>query len=177
MPPPTYIRNVDPSAFLAEKNKKSNFSALQQHLKNSKSKKSSNLDQTAENFAKDPAARVKDFKKDFKSDNGVELQVGFGPLIREYYDLNNLINVDLNILPNYPNREWTDQRMFVKITKKNRDKLSPEEISGKEMTFSWNKDKNVKLACKVSSFIIFPKRATGLITMSNVKTFKIEKRK
>lgn len=172
MAPPKYVRNIDPEALIEEKRRKSNFSAFNNHLKNPRSKKSKNLDKTAENFAKDPSIRAKDFKRDFTSDEGVQLQIGFGPYVDNYYERMNLLKIDPSILPDKGEAIWTDQKMFIKIKKKKRQELFSSGLKGRRMVFNWNRDPRVKMSCKIKDLLIFPKRATGTVTLTDVNTVR-----
>jgi hypothetical protein len=177
-----YLRNIDPSALAQEpkegrrtksgktSNPKSNFSALENHLNNPKKKKSKDIEKTAENFAKDPAIRSRNFKADFKGEGkgskGLSLQIGFGNEIEGFYEQKGYMNLEPGYFKLEERMAWSPQKMFVKINKDNRS----EDFINRDVSFTYNKDKRVKLMGKVGSYFIHPRRATGMMFLENVQT-------
>ena len=170
MPPPR-LRSIDPKE-RQEKESRKNFSAFDNHLKDPKSRKSKNLQKIQERFAQDPAVRNKNFKADFKSEEGIELQIGSGPIIDKFYEQNGYINLNNDVLKGDQKTSWSDQEMFVKMKKKSRVETRPSDVINQEMIFTWTKDPSVKMSCKISKLFILPKRATGMASLSDVSTFR-----
>lgn len=155
------------------KKKKKSYDPFQEHWSKSKIFKSEDIDKSYEYYMKNQELKYEYFEPDFVSEDGIEIQIPYGKDTENWYDDSKSVIMDRDLYQTKQKRKikWDDQRMFLRMKKKVRTDFAQRNYSleGKDLIFKSTKG-NAYMIATVNSVQRNPRRATGFIYLTNVKT-------